>query len=160
MLQGGISTWASLDSLWPPARGRRNFFNHTIQLPWATQQPQILQQGQFCFGYAFPSPPDANFKPNPAVSKSCLPSVVIFSWCWEDQRLLLLEEMQSNFYYHNASGNSDWALTVNTGTKGQRFLNAVYHLTTVFHFDLAIQTKPLESSNRKYFCSISRQSFQ
>jgi len=31
------------------------------------------------------------------------------------------------------------------GTKGQQFLNAAYHLTTVSHFDLAIQTKPLES---------------
>lgn len=101
-----------------------------------------LSQGQSCSGAGFSIP---SFHPNPAVSTCCLPSLVILSWCQEGQRLLLLEEVQCIFYCHNASGNSGWALTVNMGTKGQWFLNTVYHLTTVFHFGLAIQAKPLES---------------
>lgn len=143
---------------------RVNFFkqntNWGIRLLRATEEHKILKQGQSCFEILFPSPPDANFKPNNAASTCCLPTLlVIISWCQEGQRLPLLEEMQCIFYYHNASENSDWALDVNTGTKGQQFLNAAYHLTTASHFNLAIQLNLCSLSNRKSFYIISRQLF-
>lgn len=139
--------WLPLSS-WKRKRG--TFSNTTIQLLWATRQHQILEQGQPCSGIHFSiTTADADFKPNPAVSTCCLPSLVILPWCQEGQRLLLLEEMQCIFYYHNASGNSDWALTVNMGTKGQWFLNAVYHLTTVFILIWQYKLNLWSLSNRK-----------